>query len=681
MFLPMLTELLEESAKFDLQESIIGMAHRGRVNVLAHVLKKPYEKLFYEFSSRYIPEEGQGDVKYHKGGIKEFTAKNGKTILLQLASNPSHLESVDPVVLGMTKAKQNQGKKVMPILIHGDAAISGQGVVYEMMQLYKVKGYGVDGAIQIVINNQIGYTATPEQYKSTRSCSDIGKAFNFPIFHVNAQNVEAAIYVAKLAADIRNKFKINVIINLYGYRKYGHNETDEPRFTQPILYEKLKNYITPYHSYKDELFKQGFITQEEITDFENRFHKMLDEAYEKSQSIDRTLQPISKDQERCELTKQLSSVSTQISKEKFKELGMKISHIPEDFDPHPKLAKLFEERRQSLEVGIDWATAELLAYSSLLKEGFRVRLSGQDSVRGTFAHRHAYLYSQKEIKRYSPLEDLGPFEVYNSILSEYAVMGFEYGYSFSDPNAFVMWEAQFGDFVNGAQIMIDQYVTSSKTKWKESTSLTLYLPHGLEGMGPEHSSCRLERFLQLTAENNLRVCYPTNASQVFHLFRRQMHLTEKAPLVIASPKSLLRKKESFSQIEDFTDRGFQEFLVTGSMKAKKLLICSGKIYYDLLAHQKEDVAIIRIEQIYPFDMDKFKQIIKEFKELAKVMFVQEEHSNQGIWHFIEPYLSHAFGSKFMIHYVGRSRKASPAAGSHHLHSQEQQCIIKEAYED
>lgn len=683
---PLLIELFEQAALGEVEEAVIGMAHRGRLNVLTHLMAKPYEQIFDEFSSKYFPEEGQGDVKYHKGATREWQTRSGRLIHLKMASNPSHLESVDPVVLGMAKAKQMNKKSTLPIIIHGDAAISGQGVVYEMMQLYKVSGYEVGGAIQLIINNQIGYTATPDQYKSTRSASDIAKTFGFPVFHINGHDIESAIYVAKLAVDIRKKFRVNVLINLYGYRKYGHNEADEPRFTQPLLYQKLKTIETSYKTYGERLKNEGVIDEHYINHFEEKFKDTLDAAYQKSLTFqenrkERTVKATDKDWETID---KFPEAATHLPEEKLLELGFKISTIPTSFDPHPKLAKLFEDRKRELKTSIDWATAELLAYGSLLDQKFGVRLSGQDSIRGTFSHRHAYLCSQQKEECFSPLEELGSFQVYNSILSEYAVLGFEYGYSLEDPNTFVMWEGQFGDFCNGAQITIDQFIASSQTKWKESASLTLFLPHALEGMGPEHSSCRLERFLQLAAESNLRICYPTNPAQVFHLFRRQMLLKEKTPLIIASPKSLLRLKESFSTLDDFTQRGFQEFLSDPNLSAKRLILCSGKIYYELLHAREErnlkDLAIIRVEQIYPFHMEKFEQLIQSYKEIKQVLWVQEEHSNQGSWSFLKPYLKEVFKEKIPLEYVGRVRSASPAAGSLYLHNQEQEIIIREAME-
>jgi 2-oxoglutarate dehydrogenase E1 component len=683
--IPLLIEMIEQAAEVDVEEAIIGMAHRGRLNVLTHLMSKPYEKIFDEFSANYFPEEGQGDVKYHKGATHQWQTRSGRSIFLKMASNPSHLESVDPVVLGMAKARQNK-KSVLPIIIHGDAAISGQGVVYEMMQLYKVDGYQVGGAIQLIINNQIGYTATPEQYKSTRSCSDIAKTFGFPIFHLNGDDIESAIYIAKLAVDIRKRFAINVVINLHGFRKYGHNEADEPRFTQPLLYQRLKDVKSSYQSYGEKLKREGVIDETFISQFEERFKQTLDAAYQKSLTFPGKRKPrkvVATDKD-WESIDQFPEASTELSKDQLIELGAKLTAIPTSFDPHPKLAKLFEDRKADLTTSIDWATAEYLAYGSLLQQKFNVRLSGQDSIRGTFSHRHAHLYSQKREDRFSPLEQLGSFQVYNSILSEYAVLGFEYGYSLIDPNTFVMWEGQFGDFCNGAQIIIDQFIASSQTKWRESASLTLFLPHALEGMGPEHSSCRLERFLQLAADNNLRICYPTTPSQVFHLFRRQMLVEEKAPLIIASPKSLLRLKESFSTLDDLADQGFQEFLVDPNLSAKRLVICSGKIYYELFRARAErgvkDLAIIRVEQIYPFHMEKFKKLIGSYKDLKQVLWVQEEQNNQGCWSFLKPYLKEVFKEKIPLEYVGRVRRASPAAGSLYLHNQEQEIIIREAIE-
>lgn len=695
---PFLAELLRRSAKNGVKKACIGMAHRGRLNVLTHIMKKPYDQIFDEFSPEYFVEWGQGDVKYHKGARHVMQYPDGKQLELVLAANPSHLEAVDPVALGIVRAYQQElgdenGDHVLPIQIHGDAAVSGQGVVYEMMQLYKIDGYSTGGAIQLIINNQIGYTATPEQYKSMRSASDIAKTFNMPIFQVNGDDVEAVAYLAALAHDIRLKFKTNVMINLHGFRKYGHNEGDEPRFTQPLLYKKLKNIDTSYVYFQKKLMREGVIDQAFIDAFEEKCKNTFDQSLEKSKEHQKKRTPPTVLSTDTSVEKTSSpKVETKIEKEKALELGIKLSSIPENFDAHPKIKKLYQERKEyfalaSDEPFLDWATGELLAYASLLDEGFDVRISGQDSVRGTFSHRHAKVYCQSTNESFAPLDHIhktARFQVYNSILSEYAVMGFEYGFSLANPNAFVMWEGQFGDFANGAQIIIDQFLSSSKTKWNEASSMTLFLPHGVEAMGPEHSSARLERFLLLAADNNLRICNFTTPAQVFHAFRRQKLMQDPAPLIVMSPKQLLRYKPTFSKLSSITDKNFEEIIddPNASKDVKRLIFCSGRIYYDLAERREKenvkDLAIVRLEQIYPVDREGLKAIASRYPKVKNVFWVQEEHYNQGAWSFILPYLQECFEGSVPVEYIGRVRRASPAAGSVFLHNKEQEAVIYRA---
>jgi 2-oxoglutarate dehydrogenase E1 component len=679
-FIPMIQELFFVAAETGYEMGIIGMAHRGRLNVMTNVLKKPYAELFHEFNTNEFPPvyKGMGDVKYHKGYKTKIKTRGGSTIDLLLASNPSHLESVDPVVVGMVKGMEmkSAGKmKILPVLIHGDASVAGQGVVYETMQLSKIEGYGVSGSVHVVINNQLGFTAIPKESRSTRYCTDIAKAFGSPVIHVNGEDPVACLEAARIAFEARDKFNIDVFIDMYCHRLWGHNEADEPRFTNPDIYEKIKQKGDIYQNF---MSKNSFLSQKDVEEMEKGFKETLEKALGEAKPF----------KEEKESEKAKGTVETKVPLEKLKELGEKITLLPKDFSPHAKLSKHLLERKEAIygkadEKNIDWATAETLAYASLLDQGIHVRLSGQDSKRGTFSHRHAVLVDQTNENPYTPLnhvkKEQPPFSVFSSALSEYAVMGFEFGYSLGWKESLVIWEGQFGDFVNGAQIIIDQYLASSETKWGEKSGLTLFLPHGHEGMGPEHTSCRIERFLQLAGLENWRVCVPTTPAQFFHLLRRQVLSPEKKPLVIATPKSMLRLGPSFSKMEDLGNGAFEEILEEEKpSEVKRLLLCSGKIYYELAKARKEGVWIIRVEQLYPLNRKKLKECIQKAGGVKELFWVQEEPKNQGAFEYIQPYLEEAVEGKIAVHYVGRERNSVPDTGFVARFKKEQEEVINRA---
>ncbi len=662
-FMPMILEIFEQAANEGYKTGIIGMAHRGRLNVLCNLLKKPYSKLFQEFNTKLMPPNlvGLGDVKYHKGYKSTFNSISGNTIELVLASNPSHLESVDPVVLGFAKACK---EKVLPLIVHGDASVAGQGVVYEILQCSKLKGYAVGGAIHIVINNQVGFTASPEETRSTRYCTDIAKAFGFPVIHVNADDPVACVRAARLAFNVKNRFSTDVFIDLNCCRIYGHNEADEPRFTNPLLYQKIEARGDVYERVK----KESGLPLDWIVSMENGFKEKLDSDLEEANRQVETKLP------------EMPSVTpfkgtTAVSLDLLKKYIEKITDIPKEFHPHPKLEKLFSLRREAL--AVDWATAELLAYASLLDQAIPVRLSGQDSKRGTFSHRHAVLFDQTSENSYIPLEHVSEaqaiFQVYNSPLSEYAVLGFEFGYSLGDPKALVIWEAQFGDFANGAQIIIDQYLAGSETKWGIHSGLTMFLPHGHEGMGPEHTSCRIERFLELSGQDNWQVVYPSTPAQFFHILRKQALQSEKRPLIIPTPKSMLRLTESFSTLNDLATGQFEPILddTAASKDVKRIVLCTGKFYYELKnGRGDKGVALIRIEQLYPFPTGQLEALLKRYSQVEKIIWAQEEPKNQGAWGYIS--------EKIKIEYVGRGRIPVPDTGAAAFFHYQQEAIIKEA---
>lgn len=690
-FLPMIKELFALAAQKGYQKGVIGMAHRGRINVLANVMGKPYKELFQEFNTKKMPlSESMGDVKYHNGYRSQMKTRFGNSIELILASNPSHLESVDPVVIGITKALEvlSNEENLLPLLIHGDASIAGQGVVYETAQLAKIKGYSVGGAVHIVINNQVGFTATAEETRSTRYCTDIAKTFGAPVIHVNSENPSECFRAIQIAFEARDLFKTDVFIDLQCHRLWGHNEADEPMFTNPDLYKKIKSKDHIYKSYSKALLDKSIVTPEALEAFESRISKELNDAFEASSEA------VKGEFTRASTPKE--EVIPPPSKEKLMTLVEKLFTLPENFEAHPKIIKLFEERLGDFKskeenVLVGWATAELLAYADLLEKKVHIRISGQDSVRGTFSHRHARIIDQQSESSYIPLEhispDQAPFTIYNSALSEFAVMGFEFGYSITYPNCLVIWEAQFGDFANGAQIIIDQYLAGCETKWGIHSPLTLFLPHGHEGMGSEHTSCRIERFLQLAGLKNWRICYPSTPAQFFHLIRDQALRKYKRPLVIATPKELLRQTDTYSKFHELYQGRFEEVIDDSSAdkNAKRILFCSGKISHELIqkkgALAAKNVAVIRIEQLYPLNTEKLKSILKEYTQAKEFFYVQEEPQNQGAYSYIEPYLTEILGQRGKIQYKGRKRNPVPDTAYVAVFKKEQEEIVDSAVKE
>ena len=687
--IPMLAFALESGIGEGIHEIVIGMAHRGRLNVLANILNKSYETIFNEFEAHYTPDlsEGTGDVKYHKGFIGSLTTKNGEKIAITLSANPSHLEAVDPVVEGQARAKQElKGKEtVLPILIHGDASVAGQGVVYETLQLSKLKGYETGGTVHVVINNQIGFTTLPKDGRSTQYCTDIAFAFGAPVFHINAEKPEQCVYAMLLALKIRQKFHCDVFLDLYCYRKYGHNEGDEPAFTQPQEYKLIREKKSIREIYKESLIQEGILdaaTGEKLeTEFRNFLQAALDRVSSKTPSAESLPQ--------ANLPE--SPFTTAVTASVLSELAQDFCHVPEGFNIHPKIKKLIEERLAMLqgnpsEPKIDWGMAEHLAYATLLMEGTHVRISGQDCRRGTFSHRHAMWVDQaQEDLRYFPLSHLknkkAPFDVFNSPLSEFAVLGFEFGYSLFYPHSLVIWEAQFGDFANGGQVIIDQFIACSEQKWGHRSGITLLLPHGYEGQGPEHSSARIERYLQLSGDDNWQIVNCTTPAQFFHVLRRQSLRRLQKPLVIFTPKALLRHPLCLSPLKEFTEGTFEEFLddPKNISQPKRILICSGKVYYDLIAERKrDDIAILRIEQLYPFHREKFQKLIEKYKSGEEFCFVQEEHSNMGAWNYLRPVLQETIQKP--VRYIGRGPSSSTAAGSFALHKKQWTQMMQEAFQ-
>lgn len=686
--IPMLSAIIEKSADLGAKEFVIGMAHRGRLNVLANILNKSYTELFSEFDEGYFPDsfEGSGDVKYHRGFLSEVLTFHGHQVKASLTPNPSHLESVDPVVEGQVKAKQvklkdEAQKAVIALLVHGDAALSGQGVVYETLQLGKLKGYSTGGTVHIVVNNQIGFTTLPSDGRSTLFCTDIAKVFFAPVLHVNAEDPEACVYAAILAADLRDRFHVDVFIELNCYRKYGHNEGDEPAFTQPLEYQLIRAKKPIRELYRDALIHQGVVEKFMAEGLEAEFKKAL-------QNAQRAIKPIEKKPPVADpkLAQQMfNAIETGVKAPLLREIAEHFCQIPPGFTIHAKLDHLLKERlamviKSDHQKAIDWGMAEILAYSSLLWNGIHLRLSGQDVGRGTFSHRHALWMDQAVEKAYYPLSHLkdgqGRADVINSPLSEFAALAFEYGYSVAYPEALVIWEAQFGDFGNGGQVVIDQYITSAEQKWGQKSALTLYLPHGYEGQGPEHSSARVERFLSLAGNDNMFICNPSTPAQFFHLIRRQALSPLKKPLICLTPKVLLRHPDCVSTLEDFEKGHFKEVIDDPEhpKAATRVLFCNGKIYYELnqlrLKDKLNDIAIIRIEQLYPLNEEAVRQVLLNYKKAAEFMWVQEEPKNMGAWTAIAPLLESLLPNKVKLEYVGRPQSAATATGSYALHKKE-----------
>lgn len=695
--IPMLEAIIETGSQLGLEEFVIGMAHRGRLNVLSNILRKSHSDIFSEFEDNYIPNtfEGSGDVKYHKGFSSTVDMPNGQNVKIFLAPNPSHLEAVDPVVEGQVRARQVlcnddvRQEKVVPILVHGDAAIAGQGIVYETLQLYKIKGYSTGGTIHIVINNQIGFTAVAQETRSTHYCTDIARAFSAPVFHVNAEDPEGCVYATNLAVELRQKFHCDVFIDLNCYRKYGHNEADEPAYTQPLEYQLIRQKRPIREIYRDALIHQSVVEKHLAEELEAEFTKGLHQALQESKT---SFQQSAQTSQNVVPVVKTASINTSIPVVSLKEIAQRLSAIPKDFNIHPKLRNLVQERLSMITTAskpIDWGMAELLAYASLLWDGIHVRLSGQDSRRGTFSHRHAVWMDQKTGEAYFALSHLknkqGRFEVINSLLSEYAVLGFEFGYSFAYPDALVIWEAQFGDFANGAQVMIDQFITPGEQKWGKKCGVVLLLPHGYEGQGPEHSSGRMERFLSLAGNDNIRVVNPTTPAQFFHLLRKQAINPVRKPLVVFTPKGLLRHPACTSPIGDLTQGGFQEIIgdELPPDQVSRLVFCCGRIYYDLAAEREkakvEDMAIVRIEQLYPLRVEQLKELIEKYTNLKECFWVQEEPKNMGAWDFIHPELTSLIPKDIVLNYAGRPRSASPAVGSYAKHKMELATILKTVF--
>lgn len=696
--IPMLAALIEKGAELGASEYVLGMTHRGRLNVLANILNKSYTEIFSEFDEGYFPDsfEGTGDVKYHKGFLSDSVTFHGHQVKISLTPNPSHLESVDPVVEGQVKAKQIQiddamQLKVIPLLVHGDAAIAGQGVVYETLQLSGLKGYSTGGTIHLVINNQIGFTTLPEDARSTRYCTDIAKTFNFPVFHLNAEDPEACVFAAYLAAEIRQKFHVDVFLELNCYRKYGHNESDEPAYTQPLEYQLIRSKKPIRELFRLQLIQEGTVEKFMAESLEIEFKKSLQDALSSSSSLEKK-PPHDVSYKRPEGFFQ--PVTTGVSKKELKEVGDSLCFVPKDFNLHPKLQTLLNERKEMVLLEnkqVDWGAAELLAYGTLLVEGTCVRLSGQDCGRGTFSHRHALWMDQKKERAYYPLDHLKEVQaradVINSPLSEFAILAFEYGYSIASPDALVLWEAQFGDFGNGAQVVIDQYIASAESKWGQKSSLGLLLPHGYEGQGPEHSSCRLERYLSLGADDNMYIVQPSTPAQFFHLLRRQVKTAYKKPLICLTPKQLLRHPLCVSKVDAFEKGGFQEILADpeGPKDPFRVVFCTGKVYYELsqlrTKEKLEGLALIRIEQLYPLHKERLKEFISAYSKASEFIWVQEEPKNMGAWNFIRPLLEELLPKNSVLKYLGRPESASPATGSYVLHKKELAAIFQPLLEN
>jgi len=696
--LPMLDAIVEKSPSLGIKEIVIGMAHRGRLNVLANTLHKPFEKIFNEFEDLYLPEstkDGDGDVKYHMGFSADVATTDGGSVHLSLSPNPSHLEIVNPVVEGRVRAKQRVHKDLersmgLPLIIHGDAAMAGQGVVAETFNLANLPGYRTGGTVHIVINNQIGFTTSPRDARSTQYCTDIAKFIQAPIFHVNGEDPEAAVHISRLALEYRQQFKSDVVIDLVCYRKYGHNEGDEPSFTQPMEYRKIKAKKPVQQVYTEQLVAEGSIKPEEAQAIVAEFRQQLDNALKDVKEHAPQPKKMEGYAGRWEtLNKEYNHtpVDTRIPEATADKIADQFANVPEGFQLHPTIRKIAEKRRDDVRgrKPLDWGTAEALAFGSVALDGHLVRLSGQDSRRGTFAHRHSFYYDQETGKSFCPLANLSPdqapFDAYDSSLSEAAVLGFEYGYSLDDPSALVLWEAQFGDFTNGAQVVIDQFITSGESKWNRSSGIVLLLPHGYEGQGPEHSSARPERFLQACAEDNIHVCNFTTPANYFHALRRQMKRNFRKPLIVMTPKSLLRHPQAVSPTAALLNGRFQEVIddMVPPDSVRRVVLCSGKVYYDLAARrtelQRTDVALVRLEQFYPWPEEVIRTMFARYRRATEWIWVQEESHNMGGWFFVEPRLR-MMG--FPVEFVGRDPSASPAAGSHHVHNHEQKELVEAA---
>jgi 2-oxoglutarate dehydrogenase E1 component len=696
----LLDDLIQQSGVAGIQEMVIGMAHRGRINVLVNVLGKSPAELFSEFEGHYNPAtlKGSGDVKYHMGFSADVRTAAGN-IHVVLAFNPSHLEIVNPVVEGSVRARQerrgdSEGAEILPVLVHGDAAFAAQGVVAETFQMSQARGFYTGGTVHIVCNNQIGFTTSdPRDARSTTYCTDIAKMIEAPVFHVNADDPEAVVFVTRLALEYRQTFRKDVVIDLVCYRRHGHNEADEPAATQPRMYQQIRRQPTTRQKYISRLVEGGEIDATEAERMNEDYRERVDAGEPLPKTVLGMIgNEYTVDWTRYQVADWSEPFRTAITPDEVAWIAREMNRVPADFSLHPRVAKVIADRDKMAagEIPMDWGFAELLAYGSLVREGFKVRLTGQDSRRGTFFHRHAALYDQASGRSCVPLEDIGgprgAFTVTDSLLSEEAVLGFEYGYATTDPETLVLWEAQFGDFVNGAQVVIDQFISSGEAKWGRLCGLTLLLPHGQEGQGPEHSSARLERFLQLCAENNMQVCVPSTPAQVFHMLRRQMARSFRKPLVVMMPKSLLRHRLSSSPLTELSEGAFRPVLPEAETldraQVQRLVFCSGKVYYDLLEARRAaglaNVALIRIEQLYPFPASEYAAQLARWPAAREIVWCQEEPQNQGAWYQIRHHLQKPLGTRQELFYAGRPHAAAPAPGIFQLHVQQQQGLVSAA---
>ncbi|MBW6459245.1 MAG: 2-oxoglutarate dehydrogenase E1 component [Bacteroidales bacterium] len=696
--IPALDAIMEKGAHMGVEEVVIGMPHRGRLNVLANFMKKPYAQIFSEFKGlKYDDETLLGDVKYHLGYSTERNSTLGKTIKMTLSPNPSHLEAVDPVVQGIVRARVDMDykgdfNKILSILIHGDASVAGQGVVYEVIQMSQLPGYKTGGTLHLVVNNQIGFTTNYLDARSSTYCTDVAKVVQSPVFHVNGDDVLALVATVQLAVEFRTKFQRDVFIDILCYRKWGHNEGDEPRFTQPVLYALIEKHPDPMQIYKHHLLDQGWPDEQYFQKTESKTSDLFEKSLEESKKIEKAhirsfLDNVWKDLRKATPDDFIASPDTSVDLKKLKAIGRKIAHVPKGENFFRKLVRLQESRMEMIKKTgiIDWGMGELLAYGTLLAEGFPVRISGQDSVRGTFSHRHAVLKIEDSEKEYFPLNHLSKkqarFEIYNSPLSEYGVLGFDYGYSLASPYTLTVWEAQFGDFANGAQIIFDQFLSSAEDKWNVMNDLVILLPHGYEGQGPEHSSARIERFLILSAEYNMQVVNATTPANFFHVLRRQLSRDFRKPLIIFTPKSLLRHPRCVSSLEELATGGFREVIdepAADPAKIRKLVFCSGKIYYDLLEEKDkiktDDTAIIRIEQLHPFPDKQVAQLLKKYVKADDWLWTQEEPANMGPWNYIRQQIE-----AVPLRLVARPSSGSPATGSPEFHEIRQRKIIEKTF--
>lgn len=694
--IPALDQLITRSSQLGVDEVVLGMAHRGRLNVLTNIFQKSYKQIFSEFEGKEFEEDVfSGDVKYHLGSSKKITTANGEEVRINLTPNPSHLETVAALVEGICRAKvdnnyKNDFGKVLPIVIHGDGAIAGQGIVYEVAQMMNLEGYRTGGTVHIVVNNQVSFTTNYLDARSSVYCTDIAKVTDSPVMHVNADDVEAVVHAIRFAADFRAQFGKDVYIDLLGYRKYGHNEGDEPRFTQPNLYKLISKHQNPREIYKDLLIKENVVSDEVLKKMEQEFKALLDENFDASKEIERNTMDVFMKDDWTDFPNGAkgavnTGVNTTYDLAKLKELAIKISTLPADKKFINKITRLFDARVKMVENdSLDWAMGELLAYATLLTEGYNVRLSGEDVERGTFSHRHAVVKTEDSEEEYIPLRHVSDqrFDVYNSLLSEYGVLGFDYGYAMAAPRTLTIWEAQFGDFANGAQIIIDQYLVAAEEKWKVQDGLVMLLPHGSEGQGAEHSSARLERFLALCANENIIVADITTPANYFHLLRRQMKFGFRKPLVVMTPKSLLRHPKVVSPLEDLANGSFQTVLddpTADPAKVERVVLCTGKLYYDLLAKKEElnddKVALVRFEQIYPLDQEKINAVFEKYSNRKDLIWAQEEPENMGAWSYI---LRNFRDTGIQV--ISPVASGTPAPGSHKMFEKNQTRIISQVFQ-